>query len=71
MRILWRTSDAHLPSTIGGLTCGASLCDECEHELDGNGTTGFHFRHCKKVDQKYTPWYERGPDDNGLRCQHG
>jgi hypothetical protein len=46
-------------ATLGGLTCGAPVCDNCEHELDENGTNGFHTRHCKKTDQKYTPWYTR------------
>lgn len=44
-------------ATIYGLCCGAALCDECEHELDEDGSNGFHLRHCKKTEQKYEPWY--------------
>lgn len=44
-------------STAGPLVCGALLCDDCEHELDANGTAGFDFRHCRKTEQKHKPWY--------------
>lgn len=39
--------------------CGALLCDNCEHEIAPNGTNGAIYRHCKKTEQKYTPWYAR------------
>lgn len=40
-------------STQGPLVCGYSLCNDCEHELDENGTAGYHSRHCRKDKQKY------------------
>jgi len=42
-----------------GLVCGADLCDECEHETAEDGTNGRSNRHCKKAEQRYTPWYMR------------
>jgi len=60
----------HDCSETGQLVCGAPLCDECEHTLaeDGtNGGIGFNARrppegmkeHCRKAEQKYSPWYTR------------
>lgn len=54
----------------GGFVCGAPLCNDCEHTIfpDGtNGGVGFSMqdcpdgmkRHCKKCEQRYTPWYTR------------
>lgn len=42
-----------------GLVCGALLCGNCEHEIAEDGTNGRSNRHCKKSEQKYTPWYMR------------
>lgn len=50
-------SATHSCDATMGLVCGASLCDQCEHELDEKGTTGFSFKHVRKTDQKYKPWY--------------
>lgn len=55
----------------GQFVCGAPLCNDCEHTLheDGfNGGIGFNMNspptgmksHCKKTEQRYKPWYERG-----------
>ncbi len=54
----------------GQFCCGAPLCNDCEHTIfpDGtNGGVGFNqeplieglHRHCKKTEQKFTPWYAR------------
>jgi hypothetical protein len=60
----------HSCEETGMFVCGAPLCDNCEHSIfpDGcNGGVGFNEhptpegmkRHCKKTEQKYTPWYTR------------
>lgn len=60
----------HDCSETGQFVCGAPLCDDCEHTLaeDGtNGGIGFNAQklpegmnsHCKKSEQKFTPWYTR------------
>jgi hypothetical protein len=49
----------HTCAETMGLVCGAPLCDECEHEIAPDGTNGGVVRHCKKLEQKYTPWYTR------------
>jgi len=57
-------------SETGQFVCGAPLCDDCDHTTfpDGtNGGIGFNEqklpegmkRHCKKTEQKYTPWFMR------------
>ena len=43
-----------------GLICGAALCNNCEEELSPEGTSTM--KHCRKSDQKYTPWYSRKDD---------
>ena len=53
--------------TFGGLVCGDTLCDECEHTIDQNGVAYGHLSpkeewlpsHCKKTEQKYKVWWER------------
>lgn len=45
--------------TMNGFVCGAPLCDNCEHEINENGTNGGNFKHCRKDAQKFKPWYER------------
>lgn len=42
-----------------GLVCGAPLCNDCEHILTEAGVNGHG--HCKKVDQKYKPWWQQEP----------
>lgn len=49
--------------TMGPLVCGCELCDECEHEIQEDGTNGYCLKHCKKTDQKFTPWYARNADE--------
>jgi len=68
----------HTCSETGQFVCGSYLCDDCEHTTfpEGhNGGIGFNAqpcpegmkRHCKKTEQKYTPWYARkDKDDPGL-----
>lgn len=62
-------STRECPET-GQFVCGEYLCDDCEHTIFPNGTNGgIGFgaqelpegmkRHCKKGEQRYTPWYER------------
>ena len=51
--------------TMGPLVCGVPLCDQCEHELDEQGTNGSHFKHCKKGDQIYIMWLLRKPNATG------
>jgi hypothetical protein len=46
-------------ATVGPLVCGCHICPDCEHELDEEGTNGWNCQHCKKGEQKYTPWYIR------------
>ena len=57
-------------SETGQFVCGAPLCDNCEHTISENGTNGgvgFNAQlppdgmksHCKKIDQRYLPWYMR------------
>jgi hypothetical protein len=46
------------PETFG-FVCGASLCDNCEHELTAEGVNYSGCRHVKKGEQKYTPWHAR------------
>lgn len=36
--------------------CGARLCDNCEHEIQPDGTNGFVYKHCRKDQQKHKPW---------------
>lgn len=54
----------------GQFVCGVPLCDNCEHTIyeDGtNGGIGFDGKqrpegmkqHCKKGEQRHTPWHER------------
>lgn len=47
--------------TMTQFVCGYPLCDNCEHELTEAGDNGgwFNTKHCKKTEQKYTPWYTR------------
>lgn len=45
--------------------CGAPLCDDCVHTTCENGTNTGKLppglgRHCRKTEQVYKPWYERG-----------
>jgi len=54
-----KQATAQCDEPIGPLVCGYPVCDDCEHELVENGTTGYQFKHCKKTEQKYTPWYAR------------
>lgn len=58
----------------GQFVCRAPLCNECEHSTapDGtNGGIGFNAqtlpegmrRHCKKTEQRFTPWYARDNEE--------
>ena len=60
----------HTCSETGQFVCGAPLCNDCEHTIFPNGTNGgigFNAQrppegmkdHCKKAEQKHTPWYTR------------
>jgi hypothetical protein len=62
----------HTCDETGQFVCGAPLCNDCEHTVfpEGhNGGIGFNAhpcpegmkRHCKKSEQKYTPWFKRSP----------
>lgn len=54
----------------GQFVCGAPLCADCQHTITADGTNGgvgFNAQrppdgmrhHCKKSEQKFTPWYAR------------
>lgn len=61
----------HECDETGQFVCGSPLCAKCEHTLheDGtNGGIGFYQtaplppgmkQHCRKGEQKATPWWER------------
>ena len=60
----------------GQFVCGAPLCDDCEHTIAADGTNGgigFNAQsppegmkdHCKKGEQRYSPWYSRPVVDLG------
>lgn len=49
--------------TMGPCICGCALCPNCEHEIAPDGTNGANFKHCKKSEQKFLPWYLQGEDE--------
>lgn len=49
-------------TTMGSFVCGCNLCDDCEHEIQEDGTTGYQLTHCRKDAQKHKPWYAREED---------
>ena len=55
--------------TMGGLVCGAPLCDNCEHTLHDNGCNNRgklpegYKAHCKKGTQVYKPWFMQDPEE--------
>ena len=48
----------HACAETGGFVCGAPLCDNCEHKLDKERTSGIMCGsgHCKKGEQEYNSW---------------
>ena len=46
-----------------GLVCGADLCPDCEHQLTAEGVND-GFKHCRKSEQKYLPWYMQKNNEN-------
>ena len=51
----------HSCDATSGLVCGAALCDNCEELLSFEGVNTL--MHCKKEDQKYTPWFMRDKNE--------
>ena len=57
------TAVRECPAHLGPISCGAPLCQDCEHVVAPNGTTSRKLVHCRSIEQKYLPWTSMSPED--------